>query len=89
MNLGFGERVYTGGSFIEDDDGWVLQQDTRQGDELSLPQRERAPRFAYQGVQSFGQGVEAITAADMLRDKCDFFVGGLWPCVADVIGHGV
>src|SRR5579859_3710797 len=37
LNLGLGERVNAGGGFIEDDDGRVLQQDARQGDQLALP----------------------------------------------------
>ncbi len=37
LNLRLGERVNAGCSFIEDDDGRVLQQDARQGNKLALP----------------------------------------------------
>ena len=43
LNLGFGERVHAGGGLVEQEDGRILDQHARQGDQLTLAIRRSRP----------------------------------------------
>ena len=66
LNLRLGERINAGRCFIENNDGWVLQQDSCQGDKLSLPHGKRFSFLAHHGIQTIGECVDPVAPADVL-----------------------
>ena len=50
LDLLFGADVDRGGGFVEDEDGWPLDDAARYGDALALAAREFDAAFAHKGV---------------------------------------
>src|SRR5437762_8406343 len=87
LYLRFGERVNAGRRLVEDDDGGVLEQDSRQSDELPLSHRERFAFFSHLRLEAVGQRLEPIAPADILSYRRYFLVRCLRAGIADVVGH--
>src|SRR5258706_8995042 len=87
LNVCLGQWINTGGCFVQNDDRGVLQEYTRQCNQLTLSQRERSTGFSYERVQAIRQGIQPVTTANALGDRCDFFGSGIGTGIADIVGH--
>src|SRR5690606_19372408 len=72
LNQRFGDQVYTAGRVVEDQQVWVQQQGTGDGDTLFLSARQGRSAFAYRCIVT-------------LREARDEIVGGCRLCGFD---HG-
>ena len=88
LDLRLGERIDAGGGLVEDDDGRVLHQHAREGDQLALAHRQRLAVLADLGVADpFGQGLDPVAAADLVARRAGPRPSaGVGPRIADVVG---
>ena len=67
LDLLLGEGIDAGGRLVEDADRGVLEQQTGEGHELTLAERQAGAALAHICGEALGQVVDPLAAAEMRR----------------------
>ena len=87
LDLGLGERIDAGSRLIEDEDGRVLKQHARQGDELALAHRDPFALFTDRRRQPLRQCFQPIAASHARGHGHHLLIGCVRLSIADVVSH--
>ena len=85
LDLRFGKWIYRGGSFIQDEDGRLADEDSHERDKLTNAHGETIAPLANFSLQAVWQGFEPITIPDAMRQKINLLIGDIWIGVADIV----
>ena len=85
LNLVFGGAVNGAGRVVQDQDGWVGQKGTRQGNALALPAGQRDAALAHHRRIAFGKAADKIVRLRRARRRLDLLLRGPWLAKGDVI----
>ncbi len=85
LHLPFGAGVEVRGRLVEDQEGRVGERSPGEGDQLAFPGGESRAPLADFGVETFGEGFEAVADAERVEGGFDVAVGGVGPAVPAVV----
>ena len=88
LDLRLGERIDAGGGLIQDDDGRVLKQHARQGDQLALAHRDPRPSSPTGVASPCGSASSQSPPPTRDATATTSVIGRGRLAVADVVGHG-
>ena len=89
LDLGFRHGVQGGGSFIQNQDGGILQKDPGNGHPLFLTAGQEGAPLAHIGVKALGHSQDILVNLRFLGGFDDFFLSGTGLAVADIFKNGV
>ena len=85
----FALGVESGGGFVEDEDGGVLQDGAGDGDALAFAAGEAEALFADDGVVALRHAQDEVVGEGVAGGLYDLFGGNIGLAVGDVVAHGV
>src|ERR1017187_1024024 len=85
----FALRVQVAGGFVQDQDGRVLQQGSRDGEALALSAGKLDAAIANHGVVAFREALDEFVGEGGLGGGADGFLLHAIAAVGDIVGHGV
>ena len=88
QNLGFGLRVDTGKTIVENENRWIHDQSTRQCRPLFLPPGERDAAFTDDGIHSLGKDLQITIQLGDPHGPRQFFIGDFVPAKGQIAPQG-
>ena len=88
LDAGFGEVIHRGSSFVEDQDARISEQGAREGDQLSLANRQLDAALVDIGVVAFRQRFDEVRHVDDASHGAHFFIGGAGVPESDILPNG-
>lgn len=77
LDLAFGDGVYAGGGFVEDDERGIAEKDSGDGDPLLFSHAQANSSFSDQGVQLLGESADEVGGGGTFEGLPDVLFGSV------------
>lgn len=74
--------------YVEDQDGWVFEENAGDADPLLLAARQENPPLAYIGLIAVRHGQDVLMDFRLDRRLDHLFIGGVQPPIPDIVKDG-